>query len=280
MTTTPDRVSGNGRFAGRRAIVTGASRGIGPAIAERLAAEGASVVITARTIDHHDHLAGSLHETLERCRRYGTQVEAVAADLADPASRARVAPEATDLLGGTIDILVNNAAAGIHNPMSEFPLRRRQIMFEVNLQAPIDLAQAVIPAMREQGEGWILNLSSGGARLVEGPPFPTSALGTTNGIYGATKAALNRATNALGAELYGTGIRVNTLQPTKPVATEGAIAHLGDALAPDVYVPVGIIVEAAMALCDCGPERTGRVHSDAELLAELGITVDGQPSGR
>src|SRR4051794_11283684 len=72
------------RFAGRRCIVTGASRGIGPAIAERLAAEGASVVITARTVDQHDHLAGSLRETLERCRRYGTTVEVVAADLADP----------------------------------------------------------------------------------------------------------------------------------------------------------------------------------------------------
>src|SRR3954462_14525952 len=131
------------RFAGRRCIVTGASRGIGPAIAERLAAEGASVVITARTVDQHDHLAGSLRETLERCRRYGTTVEVVAADLADPDDRSRIIPEAVALLGGDIDILVNNAAAGIHNPMADFPLRRRQIMFEVNLQAPIDLAQAV-----------------------------------------------------------------------------------------------------------------------------------------
>ena len=273
MTTTPESAGSPRRFPGRRAIVTGASRGIGPAIAERLAAEGASVVLTARTLDHHDHLAGSLRETLERCRRHGTTVEVVAADLADPADRARVVPEAVALLGGPIDILVNNAAAGIHNPMAEFPLRRRQIMFEVNLEAPIDLAQAVIPAMREQGEGWIVTLSSGGARLVEGPPFKASALGTTNGIYGATKAALNRVTNALGAELYGSGIRVNTLEPTRPVATEGAIAHLGDALAADVFAPVSVIVEAAMALCDCPPERTGRVHSDSELLAELGIAL-------
>src|SRR4051794_30422678 len=82
------------RFRGGRAIVTGASRGIGPAIAERLAAEGANVVLTARTVDHHDHLAGSLRETLERCRAHGTTVEVVAADLADPADPARIVPEA------------------------------------------------------------------------------------------------------------------------------------------------------------------------------------------
>src|SRR5205823_9216072 len=105
------------RFRGRRAIVTGASRGIGPAIAERLAAEAADVVLTARTVDHHDHLAGSLRETLEKCRAHGATVEVVAADLADPADRARIVPEAVALLGGDIDILVNNAAAGIHNPM-------------------------------------------------------------------------------------------------------------------------------------------------------------------
>jgi citronellol/citronellal dehydrogenase len=263
------------RFKGRRAIVTGASRGIGPAIAERLAAEGADVVLTARTVDHHDHLAGSLHETLERCRAHGTTVEVVAADLADGTDRARLVPEASAALGGDIDILVNNAATGIHYPMAEFPLHRRRIMFEVNVHAPMDLAQAVIPGMKAAGAGWILNLSSGGARLIDGPPFNTGALGTTNGIYGASKAALNRITNAMGAELYGTGIRINTLQPDRPVATEGAIAHLGDALDQDRYVPVSIIVEAAMALCDCPPERTGRVHVDSELLQELGISPPG-----
>src|SRR5262245_52496613 len=106
-----------GRLDGRRAIVTGASRGIGAGLAERLSAEGAAVVITARTVDKHDHLAGSLNETLARCRRHGATVEAVAADLADPTDRARIVPEAVALLGGPIDVLVNNAAAGIHMPM-------------------------------------------------------------------------------------------------------------------------------------------------------------------
>ena len=263
------------RLAGMNAIVTGASRGIGAAAAERLAAEGANVAITARTLEHHDHLDGSLRQTLERCGRYGRTIEVIGADLADADDRARIVPAAAAALGGPIDILVNNAAAGIHQLSAEIPLRRRRIMFEVNLQAPIDLAQAVIPMMTERRRGWIVNLSSGGARLIEGPPFSTSVLGTTNGTYASTKAALNRYTNVLGAELFGTGVRVNTVEPDDPVATEGAIAHLGDGIDRDRYEPIEVMVEGIVALCDCPPERTGRVHTDQGLLAELGIPVMG-----
>jgi NAD(P)-dependent dehydrogenase (short-subunit alcohol dehydrogenase family) len=270
---------GMSQLQGRNVIVTGASRGIGAAIAERVAAEGANVVITARTVDKHDHLAGSLNETLDRCRRYGTNVVALAADLADADDRARIVPAAVRELGGPIDVLINNAAAGIHQLSAEIPLRRRRIMFEVNFHAPIDLAQAVIPDMRARGEGWIINLSSGGARLISGPPFPLSALGTTNGTYGSTKAALNKFTNVLGAELYGTGIRINTIEPEKPVATEGAIAHLGDRIEADKYAPVEIMVEATLALAVCAPELTGRVLVDDALLRELArpvMMLDGQ----
>ncbi len=261
-----------GRLDGRRAIVTGASRGIGAALAERLAAEGAAVVITARTVDRHDHLAGSLNETLERSRRHGATVEAVAADLADPVDRARIVPEAVALLGGPIDVLVNNAAAGIHMPMAEFPHRRRRIMFEVNVEAPIDLAQAVLPPMLERGEGWIVNITSGSSRLLPGPPYvPTVMPGA--GIYGTTKAALNRATNAMAAELWGTGIRLNALDPAKPVASEGAVEHLQGRIPEDQFNPVDVIAEATVFLTTCGPEITGHIYSDEPLLAEHGVTV-------
>ena len=139
------------RFAGKNAIVTGASRGIGAALAERLAAEGANVVVVARTVDQHDHLAGSLSETLQRCRRHGAKVDAVAADLADPASRAGIVPRALEIFDGRVDILVNNAAAAIYMRTSEYPYKRQRIMFEVNVHAPIELAQAVVPGMVAQG---------------------------------------------------------------------------------------------------------------------------------
>jgi NAD(P)-dependent dehydrogenase (short-subunit alcohol dehydrogenase family) len=262
-----------GRFARRHAVVTGASRGIGAAIAERLAAEGADVVITARTVDRHEHLAGSLNETLARCRRHGTTVEAVAADLADADSRATIVPEALDLLDGRIDILVNNAAAAIYQSTLEYPLRRRRVMFEVNLHAPIDLAQAVIPQMRERGEGWIVNLSSATARPAPGPPYRTEGVATTIGMYGATKAALNRITNAFAVELDGTGIRINTVEPRAAVMSEGAEALVGDIVTESMIEPMEAMVEGAVALCDCAPDRTGGIYVSLDLIAEIGATV-------
>ena len=119
------------RFSGRNVIVTGASRGIGAAIAERFAAEGAAVAITARTLDHHTGLAGSLSDTAERCARFGATVVTVVADLADSDDRARILPEAEAALGGPIDILVNNAAATIRRPAAEMALRHRRVVFEV-----------------------------------------------------------------------------------------------------------------------------------------------------
>ena len=265
-----------GALTGRTAIVTGASRGIGAAIAERFAAEGASLVVTARTMTHHDHLSGSLVETLTRCRAHGATAEALLSDLADADDRAQIVPAALEILGGRIDVLVNNAAAGIHQPLSTYPLHRRRVMSEVNVNAPLDLAQTAIPVMQRQGEGWIVNLSSGSARQRAGPPFGTRVV--ANDVYGATKAALDRMMNGLAIELFGTGIRVNGLWPMAAVATEGAVAHLGDRLAAGAYAPVEVVVEACLALARCVPECTGATHGDRALLDSLRqrvMTLDG-----
>ena len=269
-----------GRFDGRRALVTGASRGIGAGIAERLAAEGADVVITARTLEKHDHLAGSLTETATRLAKYGGKVATVVADLTDDHDRARLVPEAVDALGGPIEILVNNAAAAIYQPLADFPLKRRRVIFEANVHAPLDLAQAVIPGMREVGEGFIVNLSSGTARPWDGPPFALGAQGSTLALYGASKAALNRITNGLGAELYGSGIRVNTVEPRAAVLTEGADALVGRTLRPDQIESMQEMVEGVVALCDCPEDVTGQVTVSLDLIAEWGLTVrnlDGTP---
>jgi NAD(P)-dependent dehydrogenase (short-subunit alcohol dehydrogenase family) len=275
MSEEVSQLNGGKRFAGRRALVTGASRGIGAAVAHRLAAEGADVAITARTLDRHPTLTGSLEDTARRLEPFGGRVALVVADMGDGDDRARIVPEAAAALDGPIDILVNNAAAAIYQPLADYPLRRRRLVFEVNVHGPIDLAQAAIPSMVERGEGWIVNLSSGSARLTAGPPFDAGFMGSTLGVYGASKAALNRLTNILAAELYGTGVRVNTVEPRAAVLSEGADALVGDKLAPGQIESMEEMVEAAVALCDCEPDRTGGVHVSLDLIGELGLEVLG-----
>jgi NAD(P)-dependent dehydrogenase (short-subunit alcohol dehydrogenase family) len=247
------------RFEGRRALVTGASRGIGAAIAEGLAREGADVAITARTLDPHPTLPGTLKETAAAIEEHGRQAVTVVADLTDPEQRSRIVPEAEAGLGGPIEILVNNAAAAIYQPLADYPLKRRRLIFEVNVHAPIDLAQAVLPGMVDRGEGWILNLSSASAR---------TTTGATLGVYAASKAALNRLTLALAEELKGTGVRINTVEPRAAVHSEGADAILGDSLAEELFESMEDMVAGALVLCDGPPEMTGGLHVSLDLLGK------------
>jgi citronellol/citronellal dehydrogenase len=261
------------RFDGRNVLLTGASRGIGAGLAERLAAEGANLALVARTEVQHDHLAGSLAETVQRCAPFGTAVHTIAADLADGDGRASIVPRALELFDGRIDVLINNAAAAIYAPMASLPLKRRRIMFEVNVHAPIDLAQGVIPGMVERGEGWIVNVSSASANHNAGPPFKTSGAALVIGGYGASKAALNRETNSLAAELHQHGIRVNTIEPRAAVMSEGAEALVGGSVTDDQIESLEAMVEATVYLCDCPADRTGQVLQSLDLLDELALSV-------
>jgi NAD(P)-dependent dehydrogenase (short-subunit alcohol dehydrogenase family) len=264
------------RLAGRRALVTGASRGIGAAVAERLAAEGADVVLVARTLEPDSSpLGGSLRETAARLATYGVRVETLVADLTDAESRAGIVPAAAELLGGPLEILVNNAAAAIYQPLADFPLRRRRLTFEVNVHAPLDLIQAVLPGMRDAGEGWIVNLSSASTRHVDGPPFDLVEPGSSLAVYAASKAALSRITNGLGAELAGTGIRVNDVRPAAAVLTEGAATLVGDTLRPDQLETLEEMVEGVLALCDCPEDVTGRTTVSLDLIRDRGLAVRG-----
>jgi citronellol/citronellal dehydrogenase len=167
--------------------------------------------------------------------------------------------------GASLSGLVNNAAAAIYQPPETYSLKHRRLSMEVNYHAPADLMQALVPHLIEAGEGWIVNLTSSAANPTPGPPFH---VGVQIGLYGATKAALNRLTNAMGASLYGTGVRVNAVMPRAAVLSEGADILVGDLLRPDQMEPMESMVEAVLRLCECEPERTGQVYVSLDLLAE------------
>src|SRR4051812_30701066 len=172
------------------AIVTGASRGIGAAIARRFAAEGATVAVTARTVDPaQSRLPGTIGETVDQIEADGGTARAYAADLADPAARTSLVADVTAELG-PVDILVNNAAVTYFTPVTEFTDRRYALMFEVQVPAPSPPARLVLPGMRDRKPGWILNISS----LASPPPAleDNRLIGGT--VYGMCKAALERFT--------------------------------------------------------------------------------------
>jgi len=271
-----------GSCEGKVALVTGASRGIGAATALRLAAEGAAVAITARTLDRHDHLAGSLKETVQQIEALGGRAMPLVADLSDGDDRARIVPAIEHALGG-VDILVNNAAAAFYLPTPDITLKRRRIMYELNVHAPIDLAQGVIPGMRAKGRGWIVNVSSATSKHPSVPFAKNYSVGAVAATYGSSKAALERYTTGLAGELYGEHIAVNSVAPVAAVRTPGADELVADVMAanPGMVEPMEVMVEAILALCTCDPDAlTGRVTYSGPLLEELGISaknLDGTP---
>ncbi|OBK78976.1 SDR family NAD(P)-dependent oxidoreductase [Mycobacterium sp. 1164985.4] len=252
---------------GKVALVTGCSRGLGKAIAQRLAREGATVALTARTLEPDPKYQGSLRQTLEEIETAGGSAIAVAADLSDSEQRARMFGEVVDRIGAP-DILVNNAAVTFLRPLDEFPERRVLLMMEMHVMAPLHLTQMAIPAMRERGRGWVLNVTSVGGDLPDGPPFSEFDRTAGFGVYGTVKAALNRLTKSLAAELYDDGIAVNAAAPTNPVATEGAGAL---DLAKTDTEDISLITETAFQLCTGDPKTlTGCIAHTQSFLAETG----------
>jgi NAD(P)-dependent dehydrogenase (short-subunit alcohol dehydrogenase family) len=256
-----------GHYDGRVALVTGGSRGLGKAIAQRLAAEGATVAITARTMDPDPRYVGSLSETRKEIEDAGGRVVAIAADLSQPADRERMFAEVLTRVGPP-DVLVNNAAVTFLRPLDDFPERRALLMMEMHVLAPLHLTQMALPGMRERARGWVLNLTSVAGDLIAGPPFSDFDRGAGFGLYGTCKAALNRLTLSLAAELYGDGIAVNAAAPTNPVATPGA-GTLD--LAKTDTEDIALIAQTAFLLCKGDPRAlTGRIVQTQSFLREVG----------
>jgi NAD(P)-dependent dehydrogenase (short-subunit alcohol dehydrogenase family) len=178
-------------FEGQRALVTGATSGIGRAVALQLARDGADVLV-------HGRNAARGAETVQEIEAAGGKASFVAADLADAADVQWLASEV-----GDVDILINNAGISAFGPTAEFDPAVFDKMFASNVRAPFFLVAAIAPRMAARGHGSIVSLSSmaGGVGLVGGA------------VYGATKASLEAMTRAWAAEYSASGVRVNAIAP-------------------------------------------------------------------
>ena len=260
-------INKQGLLAGQVAIVTGASRGIGEAIAKRYAMEGAKVVASARSVEEEDHyLPGTIKHTVDVINQAGGEAIAVRADLSQPEDRANLVT-ATEEAFGPADILVNNAAVTYFIPVADFPERRFKIMMEVQVWAPFELAQLVLPGMQARGRGWILNVSSGAAIH---PDKTLEARGGT--VYGMCKAALERFTTGLAQEVYEDGIGVNVISPGL-VETPGVIHHkLITEETRDRVTPMEFMTEACLRLVHGDPKvMTGRIDYADKVMAEFSL---------
>jgi citronellol/citronellal dehydrogenase len=256
-----------GTCAGKVALVTGASRGLGKAVAERLAAEGATVALTARTMEPDDKYVGSLTETLAGILASGGKAVAIQADASTAEERERLMAEVIERVGAP-DILVNNAAVTFLRPLDEFPEKRARLMLEMHVLAPLHLTQLALPAMRERKQGWILMMTSVAGDRIDGPPFSDFDATAGFGMYGTAKAALSRLTQSFAAEVYADGIAVNAAAPSDPVATPGA-GTLD--LAKSGTEDISLITETAFILCTGDPATmTGRVAHTQPFLREQG----------
>ncbi len=249
----------SGALAGRRAIVTGGSRGLGLEIARAFWREGASLLLVARErVALDDALA-----RLEAERRDPTQrLHVLAADLGDPAAPAVIAAHAEEALGG-VDVLVNNAGLiGPIGTLAETDAATWDRTLRVNLLAPVALSRCVVPAMVARGDGRIVNVSGGGA---------TTALPHFS-AYATSKAGLVRFTETLARELDGSGVTVNALSPgALDTRLHAEVRAAGPALAGDAMYRTSLDVRNG---------RAAPMERGAALAVFLASAASGGVSGR
>jgi len=282
-------------------VVTGASRGLGRAIAERFAAEGAAVAVVARTEQQwDDRMPGTIHETVAVIEAAGGRAVAVPADLSEPADVETIVDRVHATLG-PVDVLVNNAALtipgrppkpggppqGRTSPSSpdrdtsravtaqlpagsflHFPISGFRRHLEVGLFAAYRLMQLVLPDMIERGSGAIVTISSlAGFVPGEGPYERPGRPGPI--AYGGNKAALHHLTQCVASEVQAYGIAVNVLSPSEPVITPGNLVAVPD---ETDWADPAVFAEATLRTALVDPkEVNGRLlWSEDVLHPELG----------
>jgi citronellol/citronellal dehydrogenase len=244
-------------------MVTGASRGIGRAIALRAARDGANVVIVAKTSEPHPKLPGTIHTVANEVEAAGGSALALAADVRDAARVEAVVAQAVEAFGG-MDVLVNNAGAIRLTGTLETPVDRFDLMWGVNARAMFVCSRACLPHLRRASNPHVLTLS---------PPLSLDPRWIApHAAYTISKYGMSLLVLGLAAEFAEDGVAFNALWPRTVIAT-AALAMLGSRVRPEGCRSPEIVAEAAHAIVTRDSRAcTGRLLLDEDVIREEGFT--------
>jgi citronellol/citronellal dehydrogenase len=260
MTNTSQPAPASTSLRGRTVFITGGSRGIGRAIALRAAGDGANVVIAAKTAAPHPRLAGTIHTVAAEIERAGGNALPLTVDVRDADRVHEAVAEAAGHFGG-IDVLVNNASAVFLGEVDRTPIRRFDLIFDINVRGAFAASQACIPYLRQSDRAHILTLS---------PPIdlaPSWFAGRT--AYTMSKYAMSMTVSGLAAELRAAGIAVNALWPRTMIYT--AASAMFNVEAAGCRTPEIMADAAHMILTGLPDHRTGCFLIDEDVLREQGV---------
>lgn len=251
------------KLANNIIFISGSSRGIGREIALRCAADGAKIVITGKSAEPHPKLPGTIHTVAEEVRAAGGEALPLVLDVRDEKQIQAAVQETIDTFGG-IDILVNNASAISLTPTLDTPMRRFDLMFDVNVRGTFACSAACLPFLLKSANPHILTLS---------PPLDMQAKWFRDHVaYTMSKYGMSMCTLGMAEEFSSQGVAVNSLWPRTTIATMAIKAHFPEEIWQASRKPE-IVADAAYAiLTSDAKQTTGNFFIDEEVLREHGVT--------
>jgi NAD(P)-dependent dehydrogenase (short-subunit alcohol dehydrogenase family) len=247
----------------RVVVVTGASRGIGAAIAVRAAADGAAVALLAKTVTPNPKIAGTLDETADAVRAAGGHALPVACDVRDASAVASAIDTVAESFGG-VDVVINNAGALDLRPTASLPPKSLRRLLEINVEGPFAVVQAALPHLRRSANAHVVNVSP---PLSLEPRWVGAHVGHTVGKYAESLLTLGWAD-----EFASIPIAVNSLWPATTVASTGMMVAMGEAAVLAQARSPQIIADAVHALVTrSAASCSGHFYTDEEILREEGV---------
>jgi len=246
-------------------FITGATRGIGHAIAMRAALDGANIVVVAKTTEPHPKLPGTIHSAASDFERAGGHALAIATDIRDEAQVDAAVAAAVERFGG-IDIVVNNASAISLTGTMDTPMKRFDLMHQINTRGTFMCTQKAIPYLRESANPHVLNIS---------PPLHSTLSPRWFGphvAYTMAKYGMSLCVLGMAEEFRSDGIAVNALWPRTTIDTEAIRLIAGEQARQRARLPAIVADAAHWILTQPSRKITGRFFLDDEVMRAAGVT--------